>query len=273
MKRVVSVLITTRNNEATIGQLLVSVNKQSYPRGLIEIVVVDNKSRDLTVAISKKYTKLVFDKGPERSAQRNWAAKKSRGEYLLVLDSDMVLSSNVIKEGVELFEKSGHFGCLVIPEKSFGIGFWAKVKAFEREINRGESYFEAARFFPRKIFEKYGGYDEDITGSEDWDLPGRIAKNYPVGRLKSYVEHNEGQTSLLDLASKKYYYALTVHKYLRKNKISIISAQTVYLLRRGFYKQWRKLLASPILTIGLMVMLFTETLYGGLGYLKGRFRL
>jgi len=270
-KPLVSVIITTRNSAKTIKELLTSIKSQSYKN--IEIILVDNNSSDQTVNFTKEYTNKVFNKGPERSVQRNWGALKSKGKYLLFLDSDMVLTKNVVAECVEVMEvhdKEG-VGGLIIPEKSFGSGFWVKAKILERKIHEGREYFEAARFFPKKIFEKFGGYDEKLTGPEDWELPERISHEFKINRIKNYIKHNEGQHTLIELAKKKYYYGLSAHKYLQKHNKSLINPRTVYFLRVGFYKNWRTVFSDPLLYLGMWLMLFAETIGGGLGYLKGRF--
>lgn len=266
----VSIIITTRNSGKTMQQLLKSIKTQTYKS--IEIIVVDNHSSDNTVITAKSFTKKVFSKGPERSVQRNFGAKKALGKYLLILDSDMKLSTNVVKECVEKLEKNERIKSLIIPEKSFGKGFWAKTKAFERKLNQGEDYFEAARFFPRMIFWEAKGYDENLTGPEDWELPQRIAKKYNQGRINSYIFHNEGCPTLWGLAKRKYYYGLSVHKYLRKQKLSFFSVKTVYFIRPAFYRNWQKLLFNPLLSSGMFLMLLMETLGGGLGYLVGRMK-
>lgn len=266
----VSAIITTYNSAKTLEDLLISLKNQSYKK--IEIIVVDNKSKDKTSSISKKYTKLVYQRGPERSAQRNYGFEKSKGKYVFFLDSDMIITSKVIEECVSLFEKKkGKIGGIIIPEESFGQGVWAEAKKFEREINQGEDYFEAARFFSKDIIREVGGYNENLTGPEDWELPLRIKRKYSIKRIKSGILHNEGQLSLQTLARKKYYYGLSVHKFLVSQKIPVLSARTVYFLRPGFYKNAPKLIKHPILTILMIVMLISETFAGGLGYLKGRF--
>ncbi|HBL51792.1 MAG: Glycosyl transferase family 2 [Microgenomates group bacterium GW2011_GWA2_39_19] len=265
---VVSAIITTKNSSATLGALLESIKRQTFSKS--EVVVVDNNSFDQTGQIAKKYTSKVYSKGPERSAQRNFGASKSQGEYLLFLDSDMVLTENVLDECVKRMVEE-KVGGIIIPEKSFGNGFWAKVKALERKINEGEDYFEAARFFPKKIFRDMGGYDENLTGPEDWDFPQRVARKYKIVRTHSYILHNEGEPSLKSFAKRKYYYGLSVHKYLKKQNLPAISPRTVYFLRRSFYKRWKELLVNPLLSAGMLLMLFVESAAGGLGYLVGRF--
>lgn len=273
-KPLVSVIITTRNSAQTLQSLLKSLKIQSYKN--IEIIIVDNFSTDRSIKISRKYTSKIFQKGPERSVQRNFGALKAKGKYLFILDSDMILGKNVVKECVEKCEKENcrniQIGGLTIPEKSFGKGIWAKAKILEREINRNYEYFEAARFFPKQIFQAVGGYDKSLTGPEDWDLPRRIKKDYLIGRIKSYIFHNEKSPTFLGLAKRKYYYGLSVHKYLTKQNIPILGPTTIYFLRPAFYYNWKKMLVHPKISFGMIIMLFAETIGGGLGYLVGRFK-
>lgn len=268
----VSVIVTSKNEADVINDLLGSINKQTYKDK--EIILVDNDSSDKTVAIVKKYKGIkVYNSGPERSAQRNYGAKKAKGEFLLFLDADMKLTPNVIKECVEKIRSTKSIGGVAIPEQSIAYLFWEKVKAFERSFynEKGDPVTDAARFFPKKVFLKAGGYDETITGPEDWDLPETIREmEYKIERITEKIYHRERATSLTTLFKKKFYYGLHAHKYLEKHHIPIISPKTVYFLRPLFYKSWRRLLAHPFLATGMVIMLLTQTLGGGLGYLIGR---
>lgn len=271
VKPLISVIITTKNSAQTLQPLLKSIKEQTYQN--IEVVVVDNpKTSDNTREIAVKYGTRVFVKGPERSAQRNFAAKKAQGEYLLILDSDMILTKSVISECVQKIQSNNQIGAIILLEKSFGKGFWAKAKAFERKLHEGEDYFEAARFFPREIFWEVGGYDENLTGPEDWDLPQRIAKKYKIGRIKNQILHNEGRPTLLGFARRKYYYGLSAHKYFEKQKMFPLNKKTVYFLRPAFYRRFNEILLHPIVSLGMFVMLLAETIGGGLGYLRGRLK-
>src|SRR3989339_554384 len=132
---VVSVIITTKNEEKNIENCLKSVQKQDYDKEKLEIIVVDNNSTDRTKEIASQFTDKIFDKGPERSAQRNFGAEKSYGKYILYLDADMILSEKVISECVMKSEKGRIVG-LYIPEVIIGSGFWIKVRNFESYIEK-----------------------------------------------------------------------------------------------------------------------------------------
>ncbi len=268
----VSVIITSRNEADVIGRLLDSINRQTYKN--IEVILVDNNSTDITKDLAKKNGASVYNFGPERSAQRNFGAKKARGKYLLFLDADMELTSKVVASCVEVAEKEDIAG-VVIPEQSIATNFWGRVKAYERSFynERGDPITDAARFFSKKVFLSVGGYDESITGPEDWDLPDRVREaGHKIGRSNERLYHHEQGISLWRLFKKKFYYGLNSHKYLEKHRIPLVSPKTVYFLRPLFYKSWFSLILHPILSIAMIYMLLVELIGGGLGYLIGRIK-
>lgn len=272
-KQLVSVIVTTKNEEKNIGRLLRSIKKQTY--GFIEIIVVDNHSTDKTQKIALQFTQKVYNFGPERSAQRNFGIRKSTGKFFLFLDADMELTPNVIEDCVEISSNNKLIGAVIIPEQSIAQTFWEKVKAFERSFYNegGDDVIEAARFFKKEAYAKAGGYDESITGPEDWDLPEKVKElDYKIYRIQSKIFHYERIDSVISLARKKFYYALTSHRYLKKRSIPIISAKTIYFLRPVFYKKWRKLISEPILTMAMIVMFIFEMAGGGMGYLVGKYK-
>lgn len=273
-KDLVSIIITTKNEDDVIKNLLKSIAKQTYKN--IEVVLVDNYSEDDTLQIAKGYKEVrIYNWGPERSAQRNFGARKSLGEYLFFLDADMKLSVKVVEECVKAAKSKKNIGCVIIPEQSIAFAFWEKVKAFERSFynEKGDSITDAARFFKKYVFVKAGGYDETITGPEDWDLPETIRElGYQDKRISEKIYHKERAISLLTLFIKKFSYGLYADRYLKKHHISIISPKTIYFLRPLFYRSWKRLLLHPLLALGMIMMLLIQTLGGGLGYLIGRIK-
>ena len=274
MKKVplVSVLVHTRNSQRTIEAHLESIRNQSYKN--VAIIFVDNNSVDDTTKIARKFTKNIYNFGPERSAQRNFAAKKASGTYFLVPDSDMILGKNVIAECVSLMLNNPNIKEIVIPEKSIGIGFWTKCKILERSFYLGVDWIEASRFFDRKTFEDMNGYDEENTGTEDFDLPQRIIKKYgkeSMGRIRDFIVHDEGKISLVKQLRKKFYYSQKLDKY-KKNNLDYYELQ-INIIKRYllFFSDPKKLFKDPLVGSGLFVMKTLEFGAGGLGYLKGKY--
>lgn len=263
----VSVIVPTYNSAKFLGACLVSIKSQTYTN--IELIVVDNNSIDNTKEIAKKYTDKVFNKGPERSAQRNYGVGQSSGEYVAIVDSDMELSEKVIEIAAEKMESASGMVGIVIPEESFGEGLWAQCKKLERSFYVGVPWMEAARFFRKDAYIQAGGYDEDMVSGEDWDLSQRISKFGKIGRIDDFIFHNEGKVSLLKTIKKKFYYAQKFSKYVEKNQRGeIVKNQTGILSRYWlFFSQPRKLWRNPVLGICMLWMKTCEFGFGGLGYM------
>lgn len=259
----ISIVITTKNETVHLPKLLDSLKKQTYKK--FEIIVVDNGSFDNTKQIAKKAKARVYDKGPERSAQRNYGVEVSKGDYVLILDADMTLSPGVLSECNKVVTKDPKVEALTIPEKSFGTGFWAKYKIFEREFYVGDDTIEAPRFFKKSTFKKFKGYDTGITGPEDYDLPLRMRKaGIKIGRIKNYIYHDEGRFSPLKSAKKKYYYASHAALFLKRHPEQALGLGNL-VLRPVFFKKWNKMATHPGLTLGMLVV----KLFEGTGALLG----
>jgi len=266
----ISVIVTTYNNTATLDACLTSIANQSYVH--IETIVVDNSSTDNTKQIARTYTDKVYDIGPERCTQRNFGVSKARGSAVMIIDSDMELGKNVVRACVEQITANPELKALVVPEESFGQGFWAQCKRLERSFYVGTPWMEAARFFDTQTYQAVGGYDERLISGEDWDLSQRVGDQAPTGRVDEYIRHNEGLLQLIRTLKKKYYYAQKFAQYLAVNKDRpAISSQTGILTRYGlFFSRPRQLFRRPDLGLGMLFMKTSEFAVGGFGYLKVR---
>jgi len=208
----VSVIVTTKNEEKNIENCLRSIKNQTFKN--CELIIVDNFSIDKTAELAQKYEAEVYFKGNERSAQRNYGAQVSRGKYLIYLDADMILSSHVIEECVARCERDD-IDALYIPERILGHGFWIKVRDFERSFYTG-TVIDAVRFIRKDLFERIGGFDESLIGPEDWDFDKRVKQFGKVGAVAASLYHNEGRFDLTKYLNKKEYYSKSMDKYIRK---------------------------------------------------------
>ena len=207
-----TVVVPTRNAARTVAACLESLRAQTYP---CRIVVVDNGSTDGTQAIAERWADFVLEAGPERSAQRNFGARTHPADFLGFIDADMVLESSVVQEAVALLR--GGAGSVIVPERTVGTGFWVEVRAFERSFYIGSDAIEAPRFFRREVFERAGGFDEQLTGPEDWDLGQAVRRLAPVARTAASIAHDEGSLGYLAACRKKAHYAVGVRRYLVKH--------------------------------------------------------
>jgi len=263
----VSAVVTTRNSVAHLEPLLASVTGQTYPD--VELLVVDNSSSDGTAALAERYADRVLVAGPERSAQRNRGVEAASGEYVLILDSDMVLEPGVMAACVEA-ASGGEVAAVIIPEVSVGEGFWAACKALERSCYVGDDTIEAARFFKRDAFLLYGGYDEELTGPEDWDLPARMRRDAAtIGRAEGVaIVHDEGRLRLSELLRKKFYYGKTLDRYMRRHT-SLALRQSSFI-RPAFVRHRHRLFRRPLHASGMLLMKAAELSAGAAGLIAAR---
>ncbi|HUS26342.1 MAG TPA: glycosyltransferase [Nevskiaceae bacterium] len=263
---IVSVVVTTRNNHRTLDQCLSSIINQTYKP--LELIVVDRDSTDGTKDIARFYTDLVFNCGPERSAQRNFAVARASGEYVAIIDSDMELSPHVIQDCVDTMQYKPQTTGIIIPEESFGRGFWAQCKRLERSFYNGNDAIEAARFFTKDVYEHVGGYDQTMVSGEDWDLSARVRNLGRIERITSIIRHNEGDCRLIPLLRKKYYYAGQARAYLAKNNVGAkLTANAGPIQRyKMFLSKPRKLFSNPFTGTGMLFMKTCEFLFGAFGY-------
>ncbi|MCX6000372.1 MAG: glycosyltransferase [Chloroflexi bacterium] len=250
----VSVVVTTKNEEKNIGNCLQSIKDQTYPS--LEIIVVDNDSSDQTKDVARRYTDRVYDKGPERSAQRNFGVARATGKYVLYLDADMILSREVVAECVHQCGTEGSVASY-IPERVVGQGFWIRVRDFERSFYDA-SCIDAVRFVRRDKFLEVGGFDEQLSGPEDWDFDRRIRASGDCTIVRSALYHNEGAFNLRTYLAKKGYYTTSLDQYIGKwgKDDPIVRKQLgLYYRLAGVFVEngkWKKLVKHPLLTIGVL---------------------
>jgi hypothetical protein len=250
----VSVIVTTRNSERTLERCLRSVTGQTHRP--LELVVVDNHSTDATLEIAHRYADRVATIGPERSAQRNLGAEIAAGQTLLFIDSDMVLDPDVVAAGVAALASSG-LPAAMIPEETVGEGFWTNCRILERSCYTGDDTVEAARLYDRREFLGVGGFDPALVGGEDWDLSRRVARGRRLPRARALIRHDEGRTRLRTVYSKRVYYAPGYLRYLRKHGRDAIS-QGNPIIRAAYVRNWRRLAAHPLLTVGMITLKAVE---------------
>lgn len=272
MDSLVSVIVPTKNSSEFLEKCLKSIKNQSYQN--IELIVVDNNSTDHTKEIARKYTDKVFNKGPERSTQRNFGVRQSTGKYILIIDSDMKLSKDVVKNCVTRMSQEKDVKAIIIPEESFGKGFWAQCKKLEKSFYIGIDWIEAARFFDRRVYFRVRGYNENMISGEDWDLSQRIEELGKIRRINDLIFHDEGRISLFKTIKKKFYYAknLNIYKSVEINKEKFKKQSSIINRYKLFLSHPFKLFKNPILGLGMLFMKFCEFGAGGMGYLISKIK-
>jgi glycosyltransferase involved in cell wall biosynthesis len=285
LQPLVSIVITTKNEEKNIENCLISIQEQTYQN--TETIVVDNSSSDKTKELSLKYTKSFYNKGPERSAQRNFGMiDKSNGQYVMFVDADMILAPYLVESCVDCIQNSKDLA-LHIPEIILGTNYFSKVRRFERSFYDG-TVIDGARFFHKEQFKEVGGFDESMSGPEDWDIDKKIKKIGSIGIIKlinktlntwelrnfictrgvnpdeaaNAIFHNEADFVLKNYMQKKDYYAKSFNTYIAKwgsrdsdikKQLGLMYRYFTVFVEKG---KWRKLIVRPHLAICMFYLRF-----------------
>lgn len=257
----VSVIVPTKNVERTLESCLRSIRSQSLTD--LELVVIDNFSTDATWDIAQRYADVAVQAGPERSAQRNLAIQRSRGEYVLWIDADMVLTPRVLEDAVRKAQETSSIA-VFIPEETVGSGFWTACRTLERRCYVGEQLIEAPRLVRREFFSDHGGFVADVAGQEDADLRMRlIATGAPMSRIATYILHDEGHLTIRDVMRKRFYYGQSLPAYARAQP-GAIRAQGWATLR-AMVRNVPLLAGRPGHTAGLIALRTGEAAFYALG--------
>ncbi len=295
LSSLVSIIVTTKNEEKNIANCLLSITEQTHPH--LEIILIDNSSLDSTREIASKFTDKIFIKGPERSAQRNYGMINiAQGKYVMFLDADMVLGPKTVETCVSSI-KSGCWVALHIPEFVLGKNYFSQVRRFERSFYNG-TVIDGARFFKKSVFEEVGGFDETISGPEDWDIDKKVKQIGPIGLLPLITDypnsvswkltrliveggvnpngkwncifHNETEFNLVEYLSKKKYYSSSIDRYAKKwgeNDPDIRKQMGIWYRFFGVFLEkckWKRFVLKPYLVLGVYFLRFLV----GLQFLK-----
>jgi glycosyltransferase involved in cell wall biosynthesis len=221
----VTVVVPCRNEQKRIRASLDSLlaNKRTYPRDKIEILVLDGMSNDDTAIVLSKYEKLgeikVFkNKKQTVPAAMNLGIQKSEGEIIIRADAHVIYADDYILQSVKLLNDEnvwcagGYITTLpgtnslisgiiaVFLSSSFGVG-----RAFFR-TKKYEGYVDTVPFgaFRKTMFERIGGYKEDLIRHQDYELCSRIRLNngkvFLSSKIKSKYYARSGLTGLLKQA-------------------------------------------------------------------------
>jgi GT2 family glycosyltransferase len=177
--------------------------KLDYPN--YEFIIVDNGSTDGSIEFIKKFKKIRLIQSPrlrEKNFACNYAIKRAKGEFILLIDNDLLITENSLlksliseskihkdlgslslsfyNEGENFFKDyGGFFNYLFIKDrKKVLLNKYKKFNSIEIGFPQGLGFL-----IKKELWLKIGGYDEHLKfGGDDNDLGIRLLlmgyKNY-----------------------------------------------------------------------------------------------
>lgn len=215
----VAIVIPVYNVSKYIAHCVASVINQSYEN--IEIVLVDDGSKDDSVAIAEELLKkckrtyqIIRQPNGGVSSARNNGINQASGQLVMALDADDVLRLDAIETMVEVYRQNSvqcvvcGFQLMKSGEDPFATdekkSVWIRTggEACEKYFNREETYVSPAMLLDKAFLQKHGiQYDEACRFAEDdlyvWHVLAKAeAIAYCEQKLYGYVFHeNSTMTS------------------------------------------------------------------------------
>lgn len=203
----VSVICLCYNHERFLEEALVSVFSQTYAN--IEVIIVDDASTDLSVAVIKEF----LANNPELNAKTHFLPKNlgnckafnqglalAHGKYVIDFATDDVLFPERIEKQVNYFESLDESFGVVFTEAAYinekGQHWYYHFQdkfahIYPNNIPTGDvytmvlsTYFISAptMLMKKEVLDNLGGYDENLA-YEDFDFWVRSSRNYQYAFL------------------------------------------------------------------------------------------
>lgn len=230
-------IVLTYNSQSTLEKCLKSLTWCD------EILIVDSFSEDETLAIAREFTSRIFQREYQNYGdQLNFALKKARGEWVLVIDSDEEVSPSLQREIQETLSSPFPLTGFYIPRKSKFLGRW---------INHCWKGDKVLRLFRKE----YAQYRERELGSSP-RIEGKVGMlqnpilHYPYRDLKHYLEKLNYYTTCA---------ARQMHKEGRKFRIYNLFLNPLgkfiqmYFLKKGFLDKGEGFLLSLLSSFYVLV--------------------
>ncbi len=194
----VSVIMSVYNNESDVSNSIESIINQTYKN--IELLIVDDGSKDSTLKICKEYAKqhknikLYENKtniGLTKSL--NKLINFTSGEYIARQDADDVSNLKRIEKQLKFLHSNNLDACCaranimntkkIIP----GLSFYIPIKMI---INIKNPFIHGTLLIKKSILNKLGNYDERFFYSQDYRLmKNLVLSSYKVKTINETLYH------------------------------------------------------------------------------------
>lgn len=210
-----SIVIPTWNRSELVEVLLKSLydERERYTSGRTEVLIVDSSTdneKDSIISSCKKYDAIYVEGDDSVRKKRNKGIRLSKYDYILFIDSDVVVEKGLLDEYVEAYKnpyKVKLGGVLGYTEFVGKRTFWWKMLERTSLVNS----FSFARDYPfhswtignnvsfkKSVLEEIGMFEENFPfklGGDDLDMTYRVTKaGYMIGSAPNAVTYHSRKT-------------------------------------------------------------------------------
>jgi glycosyltransferase involved in cell wall biosynthesis len=175
----VSCVIPVLDDAARLRRCLASIARSEYPAQHVEVIVVDNGSRDGSDRVAHEAgARLLTCPGLRVAELRNRGAAAAHGEVLAFIDADHEIDPGWMAYAVEDLGRPA-VGAVGAPYLTPTVGTWVQ-RTFDAMRHRRSGCFETEWLASgnlavwRRDFERLHGFDTGLETCEDYDLCQRL---------------------------------------------------------------------------------------------------
>jgi glycosyltransferase involved in cell wall biosynthesis len=253
----VSAIMPTYNKAANVRQAIDSVLAQTFTDW--ELLIVDDGSTDNTASVladvsDPRITVRSLPSNRGRSAARNLALSSARGRYIAICDSDDVSVPSRFARQVAYLD--AHPDVAVVSGAIRAFSTWRTAvmhfpqdeASIQRRFERGKmGVAHGASMIRAECFTTLGGYCEQLSFAEDFELFRRFARRYAFRSLPGVLldyRHDVGASAIRHWAHDG-----CAHRYALYRSTLARDATRVLTLEE-FSRQWRT--RSAVYTLDLL---------------------
>lgn len=115
----ITIIVPVYNSESTLRNCITSIAESTYPNEMIDVYLVNNKSKDQSAKVFELCQKLYptlsmqwMEARQGKAKALNMALFSAKGKYIIHIDSDGVLEKDALKNMVEKFESNLDITCM-----------------------------------------------------------------------------------------------------------------------------------------------------------------
>ncbi|MFN6571201.1 glycosyltransferase [Dendronalium sp. ChiSLP03b] len=189
VSKFVSVIIPVFNDAERLKTCLLALERQTYPKNLYEVIVVDNASNESIEDVVSEFAQVkpTYEACPGSYAARNKGISLAKGEILAFTDSDCIPASDWIENGVKSLLNIPNCGLIAgkidfffkNPEKLTPVELYENIEMrFNQELNVQETHFgvTANLFTFKHVIDNVGIFDEKLKSGGDREWGERVFK-------------------------------------------------------------------------------------------------
>ncbi|HEV8290096.1 MAG TPA: glycosyltransferase family 2 protein [Candidatus Norongarragalinales archaeon] len=189
-----TIIIPAYNEQDSIERTVQSVLDSGYPRAKMQVIVVDDGSRDATWQRMQKFKRtkgvlLLRKPNGGKAAALNFALKRAKGEFIATLDSDCFVEKGAIQKMLGYFwEDDKIMAVTSVTKVENPRNAVEKLQRIEYLVSvfarRVQQFIDAIAVTPgplsvyrARVFKELGGFDEKSV-LEDQEMGFRIQSNH-----------------------------------------------------------------------------------------------